>query len=94
MFDMWLNITASAPGSSLVLLRYPPESERHLRATMRAKVGFESFLIHDCCICFDVFHAWACLNSLFLQGMRANQLRLLSKADLKVLCNALLELSQ
>jgi predicted O-linked N-acetylglucosamine transferase (SPINDLY family) len=39
MFDLWLNITASAPGSSLVLLRYPPESERYLRATMRTKVS-------------------------------------------------------
>ena len=53
MFDLWLNITASAPGSSLVMLRYPPEAERFLRATMRSK------------------------------GLRAHQLRLLSKADLR-----------
>ena len=53
MFDLWLNITASAPGSSLVMLRYPPEAERYLRATMRSK------------------------------GLRAHQLRLLSKADLR-----------
>ena len=39
MFDLWLNITASSPHSSLVLLRYPPEAERYLRATMRLKVS-------------------------------------------------------
>jgi hypothetical protein len=43
MFDLWLNITASAPGSSLVLLRYPPEAERYLRATMRSKVRLQPF---------------------------------------------------
>ena len=53
MFDLWLNITASSPHSSLVLLRYPPEAERYLRATMRLKVSglhvcAESFVLTRC----------------------------------------------